>query len=91
MLEFLVLVLVLKVVAPLLHAYGMKWIEKHFDEDEDQFAVLEHVVSRGSVKKDLKDWYSLGSLLYVTNFLYFVVMLIIAYYKINCQNRGIIG
>lgn len=35
MLEFLVFVLVLKVVAPLLHAYGLKWIEKHFDEDAD--------------------------------------------------------
>lgn len=35
MLEFFVFVLVLKVVAPLLHAYGMKWIEKHFDENED--------------------------------------------------------
>lgn len=34
MLEFTVLVLVIRVVAPLLRAYGMKWIEKHFDEDE---------------------------------------------------------
>ncbi|CYV57306.1 Uncharacterised protein [Streptococcus suis] len=35
MLEFTVLVLVVRVVAPLLHAYGMKWIEKHFNENEN--------------------------------------------------------
>lgn len=34
MLEFLVLILVIKVVAPLLHAYGMKWIEKRFGKDK---------------------------------------------------------
>lgn len=36
MLEFIVLVLVIRVViAPLLYAYSMKWIEKQFDEKED--------------------------------------------------------
>lgn len=35
MARIIVLVLVLKVVVPLLHAYGMKWIEKHFDENKD--------------------------------------------------------
>lgn len=35
MLEFTVLILVIRVAAPLLYAYGMKWIEKHFDENED--------------------------------------------------------
>lgn len=35
MLEFTVLVLVMRVVAPLLHTYGMRWIEKHFDENAD--------------------------------------------------------
>ncbi|CAM3293995.1 hypothetical protein STPL106120_04230 [Streptococcus pluranimalium] len=34
MLEFLVLILAIKVVAPLLYAYGMKWIEKHFGKDK---------------------------------------------------------
>lgn len=34
MLEFLVLILVIKVVAPLLHVYGMKWIEKRFGKDK---------------------------------------------------------
>ena len=54
MLDFLVLILVIKVVAPLLHAYGMKWIEKHFDENEDQFAVLKHAVVVAVKKKPLR-------------------------------------
>jgi predicted hydrocarbon binding protein len=38
MLEFIILLVVVRVVLPLAYelgkAYGMKWIEKHFDDDE---------------------------------------------------------